>query len=57
MLMEAFRKAVKINRAKARKNDSFEGAAYCLKMNFCRKTLITVIKQDWFTQNREEIVY
>ena len=35
------------------KNDSVEGAAYCLKMNFCRKTLI---KQDRFTQNREEIV-
>ena len=35
------------------KNDFVEGAAYCLKMNFCRKTLI---KQDRFTQNREEIV-
>ena len=51
--MEAFRKTVNSKCDKGQKNDSVEGAAYCLKMNFCRKTLI---KQDRFTQNRGEIV-
>ena len=34
------------------KNDSVEGAANCLKMNLCRKTLI---KQDRFTTNERKL--
>ena len=52
MLMEAFRKTVNSKWNKGQINDFVEGVACCLKMNFCRKTLI---KQDRFTQNREEI--
>ena len=51
MLIEAFPKTVKMN--ERQNNDSAEGAAYCLTMNFRTKTLTKLNKTDSYKTERK----